>query len=57
MGPVREAVDEALAGLAPEEAELLARVLTELATRSEAAAAPTPGPERVYRRTGTRARC
>jgi len=48
MEPLRETVDEALAGLAPEEAELLARVLEELATRREAAAAATPGPERLY---------
>jgi hypothetical protein len=48
MEPVQEPVDEALAELSPGEAELLARVLAELAARREAAAAATPGPERLY---------
>jgi DNA-binding MarR family transcriptional regulator len=48
MEPLREPVDETLADLAPDEAELLARLLGELAARREAAAAATPGPERVY---------
>jgi DNA-binding MarR family transcriptional regulator len=46
--PVQEPIDEALAGLSADEAGLLARVLAELATRRESAAAATPGPERVY---------
>jgi DNA-binding MarR family transcriptional regulator len=48
MAPVREPLDEALAGLRGDEAELIARILDELAVRREAAAAATPGPERVY---------
>jgi DNA-binding MarR family transcriptional regulator len=48
MAPVREPVDEALAELPSHEAELVARILEELADRREAAAAATPGPERVY---------
>jgi DNA-binding MarR family transcriptional regulator len=46
--PVEEPWKDALAGLSPDEAELLARVLGEVAVRREAAAAATPGPERVY---------
>jgi hypothetical protein len=41
-------VEEALAGLSPDEAELLARVLAEVAACREATAAATPGPQRVY---------
>jgi DNA-binding MarR family transcriptional regulator len=48
MDPVLEPVDEALGRLSGAEAELLTRVLDELAARREAAAAATPGPERVY---------
>jgi hypothetical protein len=48
MDPVLEPVDEALGRLSGAEAELLTRVLEELAARREAAAAATPGPERVY---------
>jgi DNA-binding MarR family transcriptional regulator len=48
MEPLREPVDEALAMLPPEDAELVRRVLDELAARREEAAAATPGPERVY---------
>jgi DNA-binding MarR family transcriptional regulator len=48
MEPVEEPWEDALAGLSPDEAELLARVLGEVAVRREAAAAATPGPERVY---------
>jgi DNA-binding MarR family transcriptional regulator len=48
MEPVLEPVHGALAELNGEEAELLARVLDELATRREEAAAATPPPERVY---------
>jgi DNA-binding MarR family transcriptional regulator len=48
MEPVEEPAAAAFAELAGAEAELLARVLGELAARREAAAAATPGPERVY---------
>lgn len=48
MEPVHEPVDEALGRLAGDEAEHLARLLDELASGREAAAAATPGPERVY---------
>ncbi len=48
MDPVLEPVEEALGRLSGEEAELVTRVLDELAARREAAAAATPGPERVY---------
>jgi DNA-binding MarR family transcriptional regulator len=48
MEPVQEPVGETLARLAGDEAEHLARLLDELASRREAAAEATPGPERVY---------
>ena len=48
MAPVREPLDEALAALPELDAELLARVLDELAAQRELAAAATPGPERAY---------
>jgi DNA-binding MarR family transcriptional regulator len=48
MDPVQEPVEEVLGRLCGPDAELLARLLDELATRREAAAAATPGPERVY---------
>ena len=48
MAPVREPVDEGLAALTGAEAELLTAVLDRLAARREAAAADTPGPERLY---------
>jgi DNA-binding MarR family transcriptional regulator len=48
MEPVLEPVDEALGRLTAAEAELLTRVLDDLAARREEAAAATPGPERVY---------
>ena len=48
MNPVKEPVEEVLGRLSGPEAEILARVLDEVATRREAAAAATPGPERVY---------
>jgi DNA-binding MarR family transcriptional regulator len=48
MDPVLEPVDEAFGRLSGAEAELLTRVLDEVAARREAAAAATPGPERVY---------
>jgi len=48
MAPVREPVDEGLAELAGEHAELVTRVLDALAVQREAAAAATPEPERVY---------
>ena len=48
LEPVRGAVDEAVAGLRAEEADLVARVLEMLAARRELAAEATPGPERVY---------
>ena len=48
MDPVEEPVNDVLARLSGPEAEILARALDEVATRREAAAAATPGPERVY---------
>jgi len=48
MDPVQEPVDDVLGGLSGPEAEVLARALDEVASRREAAAAATPGPERVY---------
>ena len=48
MDPVMEPADEVLGRLSGPEAELLARVLDEVASRREAGAAATPGPERVY---------
>jgi DNA-binding MarR family transcriptional regulator len=48
MQPVLEPVHEALGELTGVEAELLARILHELAARREQAAAATPPPERVY---------
>jgi DNA-binding MarR family transcriptional regulator len=48
MAPVREPVDDGLAALDGAEAELLTQVLGRLATEREAAAAATPGPERLY---------
>ena len=48
MDPVVEPVEEVLGELPVEQAQLLAAVLEELAARREAAAAATPGPERVY---------
>ena len=48
LEPVRDAVSGALAGLRHDEAELVARVLDALAERGEAAAAATPGPERLF---------
>ena len=48
MGPVDEPVDAVLGRLPRPEAELIARVLDEVAARREEAAAATPGPERVY---------
>jgi DNA-binding MarR family transcriptional regulator len=48
MEPVREPVEEVLAELPAEHAELLERLLDELAVRRDAAAAATPGPERAY---------
>jgi DNA-binding MarR family transcriptional regulator len=48
LEPVVEPVDDALARLSGAEAELLTRVLDELAERRESAAAATPGPERAY---------
>ena len=48
LEPARDAVTGALAGLRRDEAELVARVLEALAERSEAAAAATPGPERLF---------
>lgn len=48
MGPVEEPVEAVLGRLSRPEAEVLARLLDEVATRREAAAAATPGPERVY---------
>jgi len=48
LEPVLEPVDETLGRLSGSEAELVARVLDELAARREAAAAATPAPERVY---------
>jgi len=48
MAPVRAPVDDGLAGLAGPDAELIARLLDRLAAEREAAAAATPGPERLY---------
>jgi DNA-binding MarR family transcriptional regulator len=48
LEPVLEPVDETLGRLSGPDAELVARVLDELAARREAAAAATPGPERIY---------
>jgi DNA-binding MarR family transcriptional regulator len=48
MEPVLEPVDETLGRLSGAEAELVTRVLDELAARREEAAAATPGPERIY---------
>jgi len=48
IDPVEEPVDDVLGRLPAQAAEILARALDELATRREAAAAATPGPERVY---------
>jgi DNA-binding MarR family transcriptional regulator len=48
MAPVKEPVDEALAGLRDDEADAVVRLLNALADRREEAAAATPGPERVY---------
>lgn len=48
MEPVLEPIEEAFAGLAPDDAERLAGLIDELAVRREAAAAATPPPERVY---------
>ena len=48
MEPIEEPAEAAFAELSRAEAELLARVIGELAARREGAAASTPGPERVY---------
>jgi len=48
LDPVIEPVEEALAGLGAAAADAVARLLGELATRREAVAEATPGPERVY---------
>jgi DNA-binding MarR family transcriptional regulator len=48
MAPVREPVDDGLAALAGADAELVTRVLERLAALREAAAAATPGPQRLY---------
>lgn len=48
MAPVREPVDDGLAALAGPEVELLTPLLDRLAAEREAAAAATPGPERLY---------
>jgi DNA-binding MarR family transcriptional regulator len=48
MGPVREPVDDGLSALPADAAELVRRVLEDLAARREAAAVATPGPERTY---------
>ena len=48
MAPVRQPVDEGLAALAEGDAELLTRVLEELAAQREVAAAATPEPQRLY---------
>jgi DNA-binding MarR family transcriptional regulator len=48
MAPVREPLDEGLDSLSDTDAELLTRVLDRLAAGREAAAAATPGPERLY---------
>jgi MarR family transcriptional regulator, transcriptional regulator for hemolysin len=52
MEPVLDPVAEALRELSPAEAELLAALLEDLAERREAAAAATPGPERVFQTDG-----
>jgi DNA-binding MarR family transcriptional regulator len=52
MEPVRDPVCEALAGLERAEAELVTRVLDEVAARREEAAAATPEPVRVYQSDG-----
>jgi DNA-binding MarR family transcriptional regulator len=48
MAPVKEPVDEGLAGVPADEAEVVVRVLSALAELREEAAAATPGPERIY---------
>jgi DNA-binding MarR family transcriptional regulator len=48
MDPVVEPIEETLGELSGADAERLAGVLEKLAARREAAAAATPGPERVY---------
>ena len=48
MAPVREPLDEGLAALPAADTELLAELLDRLAAEREAAAAATPGPERIY---------
>jgi DNA-binding MarR family transcriptional regulator len=48
LDPVLESAAEALAALSFAEAELLGRVLEDVAARREEAAAATPGPERTY---------
>jgi DNA-binding MarR family transcriptional regulator len=48
MAPVTEAVDDGLAELGSAEAEMLTRLLDRLASEREAAAAATPGPERLH---------
>ena len=48
MAPVREPVDDGLAALSGAELDLLAHLLDRLAAEREAAAAATPGPERLY---------
>jgi DNA-binding MarR family transcriptional regulator len=48
LDPVVQPVEEGVAELSCEEAELVVAVLDRLAARREAAAAATPGPERVY---------
>ena len=50
--PVLETDDGPLGALPAAEAEPVARALSELAARREAAAAATPGPERVYQADG-----
>jgi DNA-binding MarR family transcriptional regulator len=52
MEQVLEPVAEALCELSPAEAALLAALLEDLAARREAAAAATPGPERVFQTDG-----
>jgi DNA-binding MarR family transcriptional regulator len=48
VDPVLDASDEVLAAVSPAEARVLLRVLGELVTAREEAAAATPPPERVY---------
>jgi DNA-binding MarR family transcriptional regulator len=48
MAPVKEPIEEALAELSRDDAEVVARVLDALAGFREEAAEATPGPERVY---------